>query len=393
MTKILESLSGKKEKLVVGLMSGTSRDGIDAALVKIPGSGKDTRIELMKFICVQYSEDIKAALDGLTRVCSLDGISGLNFLIGEAFSEAALRVIEEAGIEQNRVDLIGSHGQTVYHNPPSRHCGTPSTLQLGEIDVIAERTGITTVGDFRTRDMAAGGEGAPLVPYADYLLFMKPGRVRIAQNIGGIANATVITEHMDDVTAFDTGPGNMLMDRVISIATHGEKGFDEGGRYASRGRANERLLEELLSDPYFHQAPPKSTGEELFGIERALELYALVTKGIISLDDLLATLLELTVKSISISYENFIFPHWQVSEIIFSGGGCRNPVLMDRIKREFEKIKCSTTDDYGIPAEAKEAVAFAILASELVSGNPSNLTRVTGASHRVPMGKIALGKL
>jgi anhydro-N-acetylmuramic acid kinase len=391
MLDYLKSIIDKKEKLVVGLMSGTSMDGIDAALLKITGSGTGTRIELINFICVPYEENIRRGLEGLSRNCSPADISRLDFLIGAAFADAALRVIEEAGLEKGSVDLIGSHGQTVYHNPPSRKEGIPSTLQLGELDMIAETTGITTVGDFRTRDISAGGEGAPLVPYADYLLFNNTGRVRIAQNIGGIANATVITERLDDVTAFDTGPGNMLMDRVINISTGGKKRFDEGGEYASRGEADEKLLKELLAEPYFSLPPPKSTGEELFGRERAEALVSRVNKGQIPLIDLMATLLELTVKSISLSYERFIFPQHNISEIIFSGGGCRNPVLMDRLRTEFRDIKCSTTDDYGIPSDAKEAAAFAILANELISGNPGNLTGVTGASHRVPLGKIVLG--
>jgi anhydro-N-acetylmuramic acid kinase len=393
MVNTLKRLLDKKEKLVVGLISGTSRDGIDAALVRIIGSGLTTKIELLNFVCVPYGEEIKRGLDELTTGSSPGDISKLNFVIGEAFAEAALRVISAAGIENDRVDMIGSHGQTVYHNPPSYHNGTPSTLQLGELDVISERTGITAIGDFRTRDVAAGGEGAPLVPYVDYMIYHKTGEVRIAQNIGGIANATVITELMDDVVAFDTGPGNMLMDRVISIATGGEKGFDEDGVYASQGAVNKKLLKKLLSQPYYSQPPPKSTGEELFGRGRAVELYSLVVKGYISLSDLIATLLELTVASISYSYQKFIFPVWEISEIIFSGGGCRNPVLMSRLKQELKSIKFSTSDDYGIPSDAKEAVAFAILANELVSGNPGNLTRVTGASHKLPLGKISLGRL
>jgi anhydro-N-acetylmuramic acid kinase len=393
MIKILERLFDKNEKLVIGLISGTSRDGVDAALVKVSGSGSGTRIELLNFVCVPYSEEIRRGLEDLTSLSSPCDISGLNFLIGEAFAGAALSVISNAGMGMEHVDLIGSHGQTVYHNPSSYHHGVPSTLQLGELDVIAERTGITTVGDFRTRDVAAGGEGAPLVPYADYLLFNKPGEVLIAQNIGGIANATVITESMDDVIAFDTGPGNMLMDRVISIATGGEKAFDQEGECASKGIVNKKLLNELLSHPYYSQLPPKSTGEEFFGKDRAEALYSLVLKGKISLNHLMATLLELTVTSISFSYEKFIFPRWKISEIIFSGGGCRNTQLMVRLKDVFKNIKCSTSNDYGVLSDAKEAVAFAILANELVSGNPGNLIRVTGASHRVPMGKIVLGRL
>ncbi|HVY55266.1 MAG TPA: anhydro-N-acetylmuramic acid kinase [Thermodesulfobacteriota bacterium] len=393
MIEKLRSLTDKKEKFVVGLISGTSMDGIDAALLKISGNGTGTRIELVNFICVPYQENLRQGLEALWKDSTPADISRLDFLIGAAFADAALKVINGSGIGPDRVDLIGSHGQTVYHNPPSRNLGIPSTLQLGELDVIAETTGITTVGDFRTRDIAAGGEGAPLVPYPDYLLFHKPGEVRIAQNIGGIANATVIPGRLEDVTAFDTGPGNMLMDRVINISTGGKKRFDEDGEYASRGEADDKLLKELLSDPYFVMPPPKSTGEELFGTERAEALVLRVNKGRIPLIDLMATLIELTVKSISLSYERFIFPHHDVNEIILSGGGCRNPILMARIVKEFPGLKISTTDDYGIPSDAKEAVAFAVLANELISGNPGNICGVTGASHRVPLGKIVLGGL
>ena len=211
----LKSLIDKDEKSIVGLVSGTSKDGIDASIIRLRGNGVNTKVELVKFTCLDYSTEIGERLDKLVEQCTLKEISDLNFLIGEEFAKAALEVIDKAGLSTTDIDLIGSHGQTVYHNPPSYKEGIPSTLQIGEIDVIAEKTGITTVGDFRTRDIAAGGEAAPLVPYLDYLLFGKPGKVSIAQNIGGIANATVVTEKIDEVIAFDTGPGNMLMDKII----------------------------------------------------------------------------------------------------------------------------------------------------------------------------------
>jgi len=392
MTVDIKSLIDKTDKLVIGLMSGTSKDGIDAALVKLQGSGLDTKIELIKFICVEYGADVRSRLDNLAKECTLKEISELNFIIGDEFAKAALDVIKEAGVNPSDVDLIGSHGQTVFHNPPSYKDGTPSTLQIGEIDVIAEKTGITTVGDFRTRDIAAGGEAAPLVPYLDYLLFRKPGKVSIAQNIGGIANATVVTEDMDDVEAFDTGPGNMLMDGIIRLATDGRQQYDRNGQLASAGKVNKELLDKLLSDPYYSEPPPKSTGEELFGKEMAGELYSLVDCKMLSLEDMMATLLTLTVESIVSSYQDYIFPNRRISEVIFSGGGCNNPLLMERIKSRLPSLKCMTSDDYGIPVNAKEAVAFAVLANELISGNTTNLPRVTGAQRKVPLGKIALGR-
>jgi len=388
----LKSLIDKKDKLVIGLMSGTSKDGIDAALLRLEGNGLNTEIELVKFICVEYGADVRNRLDNLARECLLKEISELNFVIGNAFAKAALDVIDKSGLSPSEVDLIGSHGQTVFHNPPSYKNGTPSTLQIGEIDVIAEKTGITTVGDFRTRDIAAGGEAAPLVPYLDYLLFRKPGKVSIAQNIGGIANATVVTQEMDDVVAFDTGPGNMLMDGIIRLATDGRQQYDRDGQLASAGKVNNELLDKLLSDSYYSKPPPKSTGEELFGGKMAGELYSLVDNKMLSLEDMIATLLMLTVESIVSSYKNFVFPNRDISEVIFSGGGCNNPLLMERIKTELQPLKCVTSNEYGIHTDAKEAVAFAVLANELISGNTTNLPRVTGAQRKVPLGKIALGR-
>jgi anhydro-N-acetylmuramic acid kinase len=377
---------------VIGLMSGTSKDGIDAALVKLKGSGVDTKVEIIKFICVPYGRDVSERLDNILPTCTVQEISELNFLIGEAFADAALAVAKEAGFNIGEVDLIGSHGQTVFHNPPSRKEGIPSTLQIGETSVIAERTGVTTVGDFRTRDMASGGEGAPLVPYFDFLFFSVNNMVKIVQNIGGIANATVVTDKIEDVIAFDTGPGNMLMDRVINIATEGRESFDRGGKLASKGVNSNDLLHELMREPYFHESPPKSTGEELFGSEMAQKLFSRVKEGDLTLPDLMQTLLSFTVETIALSYEGFIFSKWEVSEIVFSGGGCKNHVLMQKLRDRLKGYECTTTDDYGIPSEAKEAVAFAVLANELVSGNMTNVPGATGASRRVPMGKIVLGR-
>jgi len=388
----LKALIEKKYKLVVGLISGTSKDGIDAALVKLRGNGLNTDIELVKFICVEYENDIRVKLNKLIEEYSVQDVSDLNFLIGDEFAKAVLEVINQAGLSPSDVDLIGSHGQTVFHNPPSYMNGTPSTLQIGELDVIAEKTGITTVGDFRTRDIAAGGEAAPLVPYLDYLLFRKPGQVSIAQNIGGIANATVVTENIDDLIAFDSGPGNMLMDRIIQLATNGKEKYDKGGQLASAGKVNKELLDKLLADPYYAHPPPKSTGEELFGNEMASTLYSYIENEMLSLEDMMATLMSLTVESIVSSYKNFIFPKWDVSEVIFSGGGCSNAVLIDRLKYELNPLQCSTSDKYGIPIDAKEAVAFALLANELISGNTNNLPGVTGAQRKAPLGKIALGR-
>jgi anhydro-N-acetylmuramic acid kinase len=388
----LDRILSKKERLVVGLMSGTSMDGMDAALVKIMGSGLNTKFELIKFICLPYKSGIIEGIERLDSPISIENISELNFLVGRVCADAAMAVIEEAGLRPSDIDLIGSHGQTAYHNPPSSGNGVASTLQIGELDVIAEHTGITTIGDFRTRDIAAGGEGAPLIPYADYLFFHGSGRTLISQNIGGISNVTVITERLSDVVAFDAGPGNLLMNWIVSLDTEGSKSYDIDGEIAEKGAVDKKLLERLLSDPYFILKPPKSTGGERFGKRMAMDLYSLVEEGEVSLFDLMATLLELTVESIAKSYERFIFPKWSVNEVICSGGGSRNPILMKKLRERIDKVTISSSDAYGIPVDAKEAIAFAILANELVSGNCTNLPNVTGAKSYVPLGKIVLGR-
>ncbi len=389
----LKSLAEKRKKTAIGLMSGTSKDAVDAALVRLEGSGPDTAIELVKFISIPYESSLRKRLEALSPGSKVEEISRLNFELGELFADTVLDLINKSGVTRADIDFIGSHGQTVFHDPPSVGAPTPSTLQLGELDVIAERTGITTVGDFRTRDMAAGGEGAPLVPYLDYILFRKEGATRVAQNIGGIANSTVVTGELDGVYAFDNGPGNKLMDSVMSLESGGGVHYDENGQMASQGTVNTQLLSVLLSDPYYRKSPPKSTGEEHFGLSKATELYRYVTSGELQTEDLMATLLELTVETIVLSYEQFIFPTHDIKEVILSGGGCHNTMMMRRLAERLGSVKCSTTADYGIPVDAKEALAFAVLANELIAGNSANLPAVTGARRHVPLGKIVLGSL
>ena len=391
MLRQLKSIYEKEARLVIGLMSGTSKDGVDAALVRLEGSGPETKVELLDFDCFPYDPRLYKRLNNLNTGCTLQDISDLNFIVGAVFADAALSIIEKSGLSKTDIDLIGSHGQTVFHNPPSRGAGVASTLQIGEPDVIAEMTGITTVADFRTRDIAAGGEAAPLVPYVDYILFGGINKPRIAQNLGGIGNATVITKRLDEVMAFDTGPCNSLMDKIVSIATDGHERFDRDGALASAGACDPSLLQELLSNPYFEKTPPKSTGEELFGADMARHLYSMVENRKITLNNLLATVLELSVESIALSYTRFVTPSWDVHDVIFSGGGCDNPFLMTRLRERLRPLKCVLSDVYGVPHGAKEAVAFAILANELVSGNCANLPSVTGASHGVPLGKIVPG--
>ncbi|MEM4658136.1 MAG: anhydro-N-acetylmuramic acid kinase [Candidatus Methanosuratincola sp.] len=388
----LRAVLEKEERLIVGLMSGTSMDGIDAALVRTLGSGTETRVELLEFATIPYDASVKDGLESLTSGGSTAELSRMNFAVGSAFAEAALFVIRKAGLKPTRIDLIASHGQTVYHSPPSSGCRLPSTLQIGELDVIAKTTGIITVGDFRPSDMAVGGEGAPIVPIVDYILYRKPQTVRLAQNIGGMANVTVVTEHIGDVIAFDTGPGNILMDLCVKIHTGGRESLDREARYASSGSIAGWLLSELVSHPYLSKSPPKTTGRELFGVEMAKGLYERSRSRGLSFQDLIRTLLEFTVESIVSSYERFVFPRYVgVDEVIVSGGGVSNPLLFERLRERLSPLRVATSDSYGIPHYAKEAVAMAVLGNELVSGGRTNLPSATGAKRCVPMGKITLG--
>ena len=387
----LHRIISKEEKLVVGLISGTSMDGIDAALVRIRGSGENAEVRVENFICREYSDAAKKLLlsSGSLRAGS---VSDLNFLLGREFAAAVFDLLREASLETTDVDLVGTHGQTVFHNPPSLGERISSTLQLGEADVICEATGITTVGDFRTRDMAAGGEGAPLIPYVDYLLFSGTGKNVIAQNIGGISNCTLVTGKLGELLAFDTGPGNSLIDSVARLASGGKKSFDEDGAIAKQGSVKEDLLRSLMKNPYFDIKPPKSTGRELFGEEMVTRLFMLVEKKDIPLPDLLRTLVEFTVCSIVSAYERFVYPRADVGEVILSGGGARNPVMVTRLREKLAPVKLCLSDDYGIPADAKEAVGFAVLANETVCGNRANVSGVTGARDATILGKISIGK-
>ncbi len=387
----LESILTKNERMVIGLMSGTSMDGIDTALVRISGNGLDTKIELVDFATYPYENRVRFALQEINNLSAIK-LSDLNFVVGEAFSDATISIIEKAGLKPEEIDLIGSHGQTVYHNPPSMKSEFSSTLQIGEADVIAENTGITTIADFRTRDIALGGEGAPLVPYVDYLLFRETDKVKIALNIGGISNSTLITTNLDDVLAYDSGPGNMLIDDVIRIHTHGKENFDKDGKIACSGEVDYKILYHLLNNDYYKESPPKTTGREMFGREEAKRLYKLVENKSIKLNVLISTLVQLTVDTICNSYEDFILSKWKIDEVILSGGGAFNPVIVERLMEKLKPIPLSISEKYQIPPDSKEAIAFAILANETIFTNYSNLPNVTGARSGAPLGKISIGK-
>ncbi|MEK6672244.1 MAG: anhydro-N-acetylmuramic acid kinase [Nitrospirota bacterium] len=381
--KRLLNIYNKSSRIVLGLMSGTSHDGVDAAIAKITRSSLDSKVRLIHHEHSSYPSTLKNRIAAASDSKASD-ICMMNFEIGDFFAKAALSCISGSGLSSGDIDLIASHGQTIYHSPPELN-RRGFTLQIGESSIIAYKTGIPVVSDFRPADMARNGHGAPLVPFADYILFHKKGKVRAAQNIGGIANVTVVTPGINEVFAFDTGPGNSLINGAMHLLF--KKSYDKNGMIARSGEPDSSILKELMAHPYFSKKPPKSTGRETFGLNL---INTIASRKRIRPEDLIATLTYFTALSIKNAYDRFILKKYKLSEIILSGGGSRNSYLVSLLKELFNPILVATSDSYGIPAMAKEALCFAILANETISGRPSNLPQVTGASGSAILGKITL---
>jgi len=381
-SRLLRALS-KSERLCVGLISGTSADAAEAALCRIRGTGAEVKLSLVRHASFPFD---RALAQRILAVASASELSEVNFLLGERFAEAALGVIRQAGLTPEEVDAIGSHGQTIVHLPPPLS-PTPSTLQIGEASVIAERTGIPVVSDFRTRDVAAGGQGAPLVPYMDWAVFRAPGAQRALQNIGGIGNVSVVGDRLSDTLAFDTGPGNMVLDAVARRMTNGELGCDLDGTLSRRGRVLPGLLEELLRHPFLSLPPPRSAGREGFGEPLVAPLWERFRTRP---GDLIATALAFTVEATARAYEELVLPRFPRLEGVYvSGGGSRNPHLMERLAQRLAPLRVSKLDALGFPEAAKEAACFALLASECLQGTPQNVPHATGARRAVVMGKMS----
>ncbi|MHC4714452.1 MAG: anhydro-N-acetylmuramic acid kinase [Planctomycetota bacterium] len=380
--------SGKRLR-VAGLMSGTSADGVDVAVVDIRGA----MLEVVAFGTRRYPPSVRTAVLELAHAtrARVDDICRLNYVLGEVFAEALINLCRKQGVRLESIDLIGSHGQTVRHLPGKvRFLGrrVRATLQIGEPSVIAERTGIKTVADFRPRDIAAGGEGAPLVPYVDWLLFRHRRINRTVQNIGGIANVTWLAAGggIEDVIAFDTGPGNMLIDAVVALTTRGRKAYDRNGAMAAGGRVQERLLSQLMRLPFLSKKPPKSTGREEFGAAFARRIFRRATKAGARPEDIVATVTAFTARSIADAYRRSL-PS-PPDEVILCGGGAKNSALTSMLAEELEGTALKTTADFGIDPDAKEAVSFAVLAAETLAGRPGNVPAATGAARRVVLGKV-----
>ena len=374
-----------KPKIIIGLMSGTSVDGIDACLAKI---NTDLSFEIINSLVWEYPENIRQNIFKIfENKASLDEICWMNFVIGEYFAQAALELTKKAGITPKEVDLIGSHGQTVYHKPVDEYINglnKKSTLQIGESAIIAERTGITTISDFRPADIAAGGQGAPLVCFADEIIFKSSTVTRAIQNIGGMANVTVVNPEMDTF-AFDTGPGNVMIDYCAKKFFIQE--YDKDGLLAEQGEIDENWLIYLLEEKYYSKTPPKTTGRELFSPEYIEKMLLKAPKNPYNI---MATITALTAKTIFNAYDQFVFPKTKIDELILGGGGAYNPELIKMLKKDFcDSTKILSHKDFGISDKFKEALAFALLAYTTFYKIPNNIPSCTGAKHKKILGKIS----
>jgi anhydro-N-acetylmuramic acid kinase len=381
--------------IVAGVMSGTSADGINVALTRIQGRGFRSRLELLAHYQFPYPAEVRRTILATMNAssASVADLSRLNFLLGELYADALRAAQRRARLE---CQLVGCHGQTIYHQgsaKPFLGRRIACTWQTGEGAIIAARLSVPVVSDFRPADMAAGGKGAPLVPFLDYALYRHRRYGRIVQNLGGIGNLTAIPPRAepDDVVAFDTGPGNMVVDAVTEHLFG--KPFDRNGRLAARGAPIERVLRDLLRNPYFRQKPPKTAGREQFGREFVQEFLRLCRRA--DDNDIVATATALTARSIGIAVRKFVLPLVEpparFREFVVSGGGTKNAALMAMIREELAplKMRVRTTDDFGMPSEAKEAAAFALLAYQTWRRLPSNVPSATGADRAAILGKVS----
>ena len=396
MKEFIELLK-KDKKLIIGLMSGTSVDGIDAAIVEITGHGLETEVDLIAFETFPFPLGVPQRILALCQPDTgrVDDICEMNFYIGHLFAEAVKHILQKSGMRASDIDLIGSHGQTIHHLPKDTDRNVsryPSTLQIGEPAVIAHETRIPTIADFRVADMAAGGQGAPLVSYPDYLLFQDSVKTVGLLNIGGIANLTVLPANgtINSVCAADTGPGNMCIDAVITEITQGSERYDKDGKRAAQGTPYQPLIDEWLQHPFFHLPPPKTTGREMFGHTYAMECLAACRKHALSDNACIATLTELTVQTIANYIARFVAEQNPIDTLYVSGGGVHNQTIMRRLGELLVGTAVESVGNSGISADAKEAIAFAILANETLHGNAGNLPSATGASVRKVLGKFVL---
>ncbi len=374
-------------KLSIGLMSGTSLDGIDLVLCEVSGSFMDTEIKVIAHQSYDLNPILVAKIqDTIQLRTNVRDITSLNFELAYAFSNAINSFISTLGLNKSDIDFIASHGQTIYHIPEANNTHLKSTLQLGSGSVIAQLTGITTVSNFRMADMAVGGQGAPLVPYAEYVLFSQKDKTIAMHNLGGISNLTLMPkgQDIDQVIAFDTGPANMMID--FSMKKIFNKPYDEDGYHASRGKLIQPLYDLLMSHPYLKLPYPKSTGRELFGDDYTLKLIEQFKDE--QALDIIHTLSMFTVSSIVLSYKQ-LHQQYPIDEVIFSGGGAFNPFIIESIRKALKPIAVTTLEDHGMDSKFKEAIAFVVLGNETLNRHFNHIKSATGANRLVVLGDIS----
>lgn len=403
----------RRSRIILGLNSGTSADGVDAAACEITGRGLRMCVRVIGHLARRYPPDLRRRILAVMAPAAThtEEICRLQSEIGRVFARTAASAVKRFGLK--RLDLIGSHGQTICHLPPrtlnvlrkprrgrAAHSQVAGSLQIGDASIIAAELGAPVVSQFRQADMAVGGQGAPLVPWTDYVLFNDVRRSRVVQNIGGIANLTWLPAGgtVDDVTAFDTGPGNMLIDALVAHFTQGNQSYDRSGSLARKGEVHEDLLKHMATHPYLLELPPKSCGREEFGQKWMRTLLERFKRRRISIADWIATATRFTATTIASHYVLFLDSAdgraMPADEIILCGGGARNKTLVSELKSavtfdgHFERVRFTTTDDYGIPIQAKECVSFAMLAVARMEGIAANLPQVTGARRRVILGQV-----
>ena len=379
----------------IGLMSGTSTDGVDVACIEINSIRK---IKLIAFESYPYPDDLRKRLLTIANNAETTAaeISSLNTKVGVCFANSVLNLISKYNLKKLRLDFIGSHGQTISHIPKggkyNKQILSPSTFQIGDPSIISELTGLTVVSDMRTRDIAAGGTGAPLTPWAHQKLFESNNTPLAFLNLGGIANITFIPKAKDNgLFGFDCGPANMIIDRLVSFYTKNKKQFDNEGKMASKGQIDQRELKWLMKNPYFSKIPPKSTGSEDFGKEFSEKLILRFDSKKMSLNDILATITAFTAESICQSIDKFFPKKKPISELIIGGGGAKNKTLISFLETKLNPIPIISSDKKGFPHDAVEAICFGLLAWATISNIPSNVLDSTGAKSEVVLGNITPG--
>ena len=387
----------RDEIFTVGLMSGTSTDGVDAALVSLKGDWPRPRVSLHHWLTAEFQPEVRQRLLAMypPHLLGIEDLSRMNAELGEFYAEAVLRLLKEADVPPNRVLGIGSRGITIGHFPPSPSNPRGHRIEIAEPAIIAERTGISVVANWGARDNAAGGQGVLVsTPFVDWMLFQSDQRSYAIQNIGGIGNVGYVRagSTLDDVMAFDTGPGNVFIDFAAAEATDGLQNYDKDGLLARRGRVFQPLVDELLAHPFFDVRPPRSTGRELFGLEMFNHIKTRANSLGLNKTDLVASMTAFTAQAIATSYRKFVYPLGPVDEVVMTGGGAYNPVLVEMVEEQLSPRKVSRHDDYGIPAAIREAVTFAIATARNFSGLPTSPTQVTGARRSVVLGNFTPGQ-